>query len=636
MGTTIAGSAGPRGILWGTALIGSVLVATPGGAQQQLPEAQVQRIEVRLDSLVESLMVERQIPGATVVVVGNGRVLLREGWGVADVETGRPVDPGRTLFRIGSATKALTGLAVLRLLAKGALELDAPVRDYLDLDALASDRFAEPVRVRHLLEHTAGFDQRGVGRQVASPVARPSLNAFLASELIRVRPPGAVPVYDTYGITLAGHLVERVSGRTYSDFMRDELFRPLGMTRTAVEAPDSLRDHLARGYGLEDGRLVEQDYEWYVTLPASSIDATGDDMGRLLVALLSHGTDASVPVGPETRRLLGTVQHAWPGGLRAFSWGWWEGRRRNLRVLHHGGTMAGYSSELLLVPEAGIGIFVACNRDGETGPDPRLGQDITDALLSWMIPEGRGDVPVEAPSPRTPPADLAAYGGAWASTLGCYTCGEGEGWPLASLGIETEPPATLLLPSQRWYALDPTVFELEDSDRRIAFLEDGEGRIRWFMNGTRSWVRLDEALFADVDGPDWRSEPPSPLQAMAHRAAERWPAAARAYASLAERHPDNGRYPFYHGFSALNGGETDEAVRAFREAERRGQWVGWSIYYQAAARAAEGHAAEALALLARAIEHGFGDSRLLGSDSWWDALRDDPRFVELAESIRAP
>ncbi len=375
-------------------------------------------VSTAVDSLVTARLDAERIPGAAVAFVVGGELVHAKGYGVADTATGRPVDFDRTLWRIGSTTKALTGLALAALVEREGIDLDADVSAWLDPGLLPD---GSPITFRHLLTHSAGFDQTGLGRRTEEPAPRPTLERFLREELVRVRPPGAVGVYDTYGITLAGHLIERIGGLAYPAHMRREVFEPLGMTRTWVETPDSTRGDLAVGYGLEDGALEPQGYEWYVTLPASSVDATAADMARLLSALL---TDGGGPVSADlARRVRSEPQLVYGPDMGAFSWAFWEERRDGRRAIHHGGIMAGYSSGLYLVPDAGVGFFVAYNRDPETGPAPRLRDALTDFLHARVVPAGES-----VPPPVEPlPVPSERFAGAYGNTVGCFRRGRGMG-----------------------------------------------------------------------------------------------------------------------------------------------------------------------------------------------------------------
>ena len=231
-----------------------------------------------IDAVVADQMETPRLPGVAVVVVKDGATVFQRGYGVADVTTGRAVDPERTLFRIGSVSKALTALAVTRLIDDGRLARDTDVSEYVDNIANLSASDA-PVTIEHLLTHTAGFDQIGLDRHVwdldeslaARKAKRPSLEAFLENgNLRRVTPPGERFRYDTYGITLAGLVLAKATGRSYAEAMQQELFAPLGMTRSFVEADDAHIGDLATGYGWQDSAYVAQPYEVYVTTACSS------------------------------------------------------------------------------------------------------------------------------------------------------------------------------------------------------------------------------------------------------------------------------------------------------------------------------------------------------------------------------
>jgi CubicO group peptidase (beta-lactamase class C family) len=564
-----------------------------------------------------------RIPGAALVVVEDGAVVHAKGYGLADVERKKPVDVDRTLFRIGSITKALTALALTGLAEREGIDLRAPVERYLPAGLIPQDPIDAPIQLRHLLSHTAGFDQTGLGRQVDDPAERPSLAEFLAARLVRVRPPGEVAVYDTYGMTLAGHLIERIGGLPYPEYMRERVFEPLGMNRTWVEAPPEARGDLAVGYGLEDDVLLPQEYEWYVTLPASSIDATTADMGKLLAALLGDG---GALLSAETAgRVRNEVQLAYGPDLGAFSWGLWDEDRGGWRVLHHGGVMAGYTSELYLVPEAELGFFLAFNRDPETGPPPRLREALTAFVHDIVLP---------ARAATEPPASAVRvaterFAGAYGYTVGCFTCEEGEGWGLGWQEVTAPEPGVVAIGDRRWLAVDSTGFRAAETGAPLRFLTDERGAVRYLVRGPNSWARLDERLLDEALGDGWRDRPPAPLVALVHRANEEWGAAAEAYASLSSRQPGNGAYAYWEGYAALSGGDPPRAISAFERARAKGKWPAWSRYYIAASHAAMGHPDLALDLLEQALDEGFGDPGLLASEPWWDPLRGKPEFQAL-------
>lgn len=489
-----------------------------------------------LVALVEEGMAADAIPGAALVIVQDARVVLSRGFGVEEVGTERPVDPDQSRFRIGSVSKALTGLGILRLLDQGRVRLDTPVGDLVDLPQLDSWP-GDAVTVAHLLLHTGGFDQTGLGRQAPSPEARPTLQEFLQQHLVPLRPPGAVPTYDTYGITLAGRVIEAVSGLSYAEYMRREVFQPLGMAHAAVDSRLQSTERLVTGYGLEGGEWVPQPYEWYTTLPASSVDAPAGDMGRMMEALMASGAGDSGNglVGGSSLQLL--LQGAFGETPPPFWYGFWTGRAFGEPVLYHGGVMRGYSSQLLLLPEQRAGLFLVYNRDPETGPAPRLRDRVTQAFLRTLLPDRASDTP----DPRAGEGSEDAFVGWWAGTLGCFTCLEGEGWPLQAERVEAAEGGGLQVRGEDFAPVDSVTFR-SPGGRTLRFTRDEAGHIRYARLGTDGFVRLDEDLVdrvADRMGPGWDADV---LAARVARLTHDWPRALTLYGALEARYPDQGAY----------------------------------------------------------------------------------------------
>ncbi|MEM8558189.1 MAG: serine hydrolase [Bacteroidota bacterium] len=458
-----------------------------------------------IDAAVAEQMQDTHLPGVAVVVVKDGATVLQRGYGVADVATGRAVDPEQTLFRIGSVSKALTALAVTRLIDDGRLTRDTDVSTYVDGVANLSSSDA-PVTIEHLLTHTAGFDQVGVGRHVwdldeslaARKAKRPSLEAFLENgNLRRVSAPGAVFRYDTYGITLAGHVLAGATDRSYAEAMQQELFAPLGMTRSFVEADDAHLTDLATGYGWQDSAYVAQPYEVYVTTPASSIDATPADLGRLLEALTSDGANAHgrllSSAMAETVRAPQYRPHPQFTGI---THGFWENPGPALpgggraHAIGHGGSMLGFWTSFTVFPDHGLGVLLVANRDVEAGGGPvRLADAIHPLLLDAYVEEVP---PTPLPEPVAfEPSDLAPYVGDYAFGAFCRTCSRDEfargAWPLG----RTRPIAL----TEDGLSFDDGTF-LPTAERDV-FVDPDGGRLLFFGRDADAQV----AFFVTSDGP---------------------------------------------------------------------------------------------------------------------------------------
>ncbi len=512
------------------AFLWSVLALTASLPAQE----DLDRIEGLLDEFFAERMRADRLPGCAFVLVMDGKLVLTKGYGVADLDSERPVDPDLTIWRIGSVTKAVTAMGVLRLIDQGGLTLDDDVADHLPDLAFGGRAFAQPVRVRHLLTHTGGFDQPGSGRNFFVPGDRPSLEQFLRRDLARIRPPGVVSCYDTYGISLAGYLAGQVAGSGYSRFMRRQVFEPLGMNRTWVETPPAARGDLATGYGLVDGRHLPQDYEYYASLPASSIDATAADMGRLLVALLGDGSNEHGRLfSAGTQALLRQPMYQPLPGFAGYCCGFWERFYGDVRLLQHGGTMRGFSCSLYLVPTAKLGWFVVTNRDGETGPPPSVHEALAEQLVGHFL--GAPRRPDAAPT--TVEIDTERFAGRYASNLYSHLGFEGEGWPPGDDFSEVRAvgPGSIEAFGMLWEAVGPQVFASEDGRLRLGFHADPDGEVRALF---QSWdpgtvyEKMSDALLDETLGEGWARREPAPLVAIVRRANSDWAAAANAYESI--------------------------------------------------------------------------------------------------------
>lgn len=332
-------------------------------------------VDAWLDDLVGSAIETTGIPGATVSVVANGQVLTERGYGLADTGSGdtpaRDVDPGETLFRIGSVSKVVTATAVMQLVEQGRLDLDADVQEYLDFDLPTPEG---AVTLRHLLSHTAGFEERIQGL-IGEPGSEPVLRDVVSIDPpVQVFAPGTTPSYSNYGNTLAGYIVEHVSGEPFDDYLQRHVFDAAGMTSSssAQPLPADLDARLARGY--PDVSQPALPTEVVGTAPAGSISATATDMA---IFMLGH-LDAL----PEERRILKpeTLTEMHSPALEADQLGSFaEGRRMDLgffddstpglSAFGHDGDTQVFHTAMRLFPEKKAGIFISLNGNGRGGLD---------------------------------------------------------------------------------------------------------------------------------------------------------------------------------------------------------------------------------------------------------------------------
>jgi CubicO group peptidase (beta-lactamase class C family) len=330
-------------------------------------------LETFLDDLFTKQMEEYHIAGMTFTMVKDEQVFFQKGYGYADLEKRTPVDPASTLFRIGSVTKLITWTAVMQLAEQGKVNLDADINTYLDFKI--PDTFPEPITLKNLMTHTAGFEDRAYGWAVSSEDPSQPLGQFLASHIpARVRPVGQLAAYSNYGAALAGYIVERVSGMPYADYVQTNIFNPLNMDHTTARLPipPELASQLSIGYTSIPGSIQPGAFEIMGTQaqPAGAISATAADMARFMIAHLNGG---QLTGGKETildaanERLMQTSLWTPDERLTGFAHGFMECVLNGQRILYHSGDTQFFHSLLVLIPNQNLGFFISYNTDTSAG-----------------------------------------------------------------------------------------------------------------------------------------------------------------------------------------------------------------------------------------------------------------------------
>jgi CubicO group peptidase (beta-lactamase class C family) len=471
-----------------------------------------------MESFIDGFMVLqlRAAPaaGVTVAVVKDGQLFFAKGYGYADPDKGIPVDPDKTLFRPGSISKTFTWTAVMQLVEQGKLDLDTDVNSYLR-DFKLPATFAAPVTLRNLMTHTPGFEDGGVGYLFkASAEELVPLDQFLRAHIpARVRPPttdfssGTNASYSNWGTALAGRLVEIVSGQPFDDYIEAHIFAPLGMTRSTFRepVPQALASDVSGGFEFEGGRFERKGFEYIHSVgPAGSLSSTATDMAKFMIAHLQGGANTQGRIlKPETEQLMQTrtlsPDPALNGSLLGFYETWINGRR----VIGHGGDTSHFHSEMGLLPEANLGLFVSVNTGGEAA--------LTAVRLQRAFFEHY--FPAELPK-VSPPADASTRNERYAGTYRVLRHSYSKFEKAFSIGgddkVEPMPDGTLLMTDSwddkpaRWVEVGDGVFRRLDMDNFVAFKDVNDGhahalvghfspiaaaRIAWYESSTlHEWV----------------------------------------------------------------------------------------------------------------------------------------------------
>ena len=356
-------------------------------------------LEIFMDGAMEALLEAHQVAGGTVSVVKDGELFFAKGYGLANAEEGTAVDAATSMFRIASISKLFAWTAVMQLWEQGKVDLDEDVNTYLDFEIPAT--FPEPITLTHLLSHTAGFEDRARGLFAAGEEDMAPLAEVAAQNVpARVWPPGEMSAYSNYGAALAGHIVERVSGLPFEDYVEHNIYAPLGMNHSTFRQPlpPEFAGDLAVGHSFDSGLHHVQEFEWDPGVADGAMSTSAVDMANFMIAHLQlgrHGDHRILEEATATRmhsRLFVSDPR-----VPAMAHGFYEVDANGRRAIAHGGDLAYHHSDLVLLPDEGVGIFVSFNSD--TGSEAR--DEIVSVFLDRYFPERN------APSVVGPPGFAA-------------------------------------------------------------------------------------------------------------------------------------------------------------------------------------------------------------------------------------
>jgi CubicO group peptidase (beta-lactamase class C family) len=328
------------------------------------PELTKADLEPFLDALIPSQLRNRNIAGAVISVVKDGQLLFQKGYGYADVEEKKPVLPDETLFRPGSISKLFTATAVMQWVEQGKLDLDRDVNDYVDF--AIPKTYQQPVTLRQLLTHTAGVEETLKNLFVANERDIKPLRTYLVNEMpARIFPPGKIPSYSNYGFTLAGYIVERVSGEKFERYIENHILKPLGMNHSTFDQPlpAQLAPQMSKGY--LSASKKPRDFEWVQAAPAGALTTPAADMTRFMLAFPQDGAVDGVSIlKPETVRQMETRQFEFHPMLPGLGITFMEYLTDPVRIIGHGGDTVYFHSDMILVPDAHLGYFLSYNSLG--------------------------------------------------------------------------------------------------------------------------------------------------------------------------------------------------------------------------------------------------------------------------------
>jgi CubicO group peptidase (beta-lactamase class C family) len=500
----------------------AVALRSAGPEQAETAELDPADLEAWLDGFLPYALARGQIAGAVVVVVRDDEVVLQKGYGYSDVAAREPVDPEATLFRPGSVSKLLTWTAVMQQVEAGKLDLDADVNRYLDFEIPPYE--GEPITLRDIMTHTAGFEESIRYLITDDPDAVMSLGELMPLALPeRVFAPGTTPAYSNYATALAGHIVERVSGMSFDDYLDRRVFTPLGMTRSTFRQPlpEALAPLMSKGYSVATEE--PKPFEIVVPGPAGSLAATGADMGRFMMAHLNEG---GAILQPETARMMHNYDAPGLGPLNTMALGFYEQWVNGRRAIAHGGDTQWFHSYLWLFPEADIGVYISMNSDGVAGASGAIRSALFHGFADRYLP---GDETLTRVDEDTARAHAAMLAGNYVSSRGSFTNFMRVLGLLGSLEITVGADGKIAFPAldgltagaRDWVEVEPFVWrDTATGERLAAKVVDGRV-VRVSLDAISPFMMLEPAPAAY--NPAWLLPALQASLALVLLAAVAWP-----------------------------------------------------------------------------------------------------------------
>ena len=395
-------------------------IATPSLLGAQPTTRATRAVTTHFDSVrsfIRRTMEENTVPSIAVAVAKDGKIIWEEGFGWADRERMIAATP-HTMYSLASISKPMTATAIMQLVERGTVQLDRPINDYLGagkLTGLAGD--ARGATVRRVLSHTAGLPLHYQFFYQNGGYGRPSMDETIGRYGLLVNPAGEVFQYSNLGYGVVDHVIARTSGQSYADYMRAEVFHPLGMTRTSVDIAPGLETHAAQRY---DSKQRPIPFYTFDHPGGSAVYASAHDLVRFGMFHLKNRL-------PDQRRILADssldlMQRVHTPDTTAGGYGYglgWLIRAddNGYRVVSHTGGMPGVATVLNLYPSENVAVVVLANKSGAA--PFRIAEEIAAVLPRYAATRQgrRSHPPAAATMTSFPPPELA---GAWMGTLRTY------------------------------------------------------------------------------------------------------------------------------------------------------------------------------------------------------------------------
>lgn len=316
----------------------------------------------------------------SILVARDGKPIVNKGYGMANIELDVPNTPN-TVFRLGSITKQFTGMAIAMLQERGKLSVNDPICKYL-ADCPATWK---PITVKNLLTHTSGIPNYTSFPDFAKNTISPITNAEMIG-ILKEKPleftPGEKFAYSNSGYFVLGEIIEKASGKSYADFLQENIFTPLGMKQTGYDNPLEIIKNRAAGYARQGGKMLNASYmDMTVPYAAGALYSTTGDLLLWDQALYTEKLGS--------KKSLDEIFTPFKSG---YGYGWGIGKKFERRSISHGGGIYGFATDISRFPDDKVTAIVLTNIQGS--PAGKISNDLAAIVFGekYEIPQERKEI----------------------------------------------------------------------------------------------------------------------------------------------------------------------------------------------------------------------------------------------------
>jgi CubicO group peptidase (beta-lactamase class C family) len=450
------------------------------------------QVEAYVDGMLGALMEKAHNQTAVVVIKKDDEVILSKGYGYANIEEGKKLDPNTSMVRPASISKLFTWVSVMQLVEQGRLDLDTDVNSYLTQFQIKDSYPGQPVTLRHIMTHTAGFEDGGAAyliirdRDRVLPLAQ-SLDKYQPE---RVYAPGERVAYSNYATAVAGLVVANISGEDFFTYIEHHIFTPLGMRYATFREPlpDKLAENRVISYLYENGKWVAQRQEYLGNFaPAGASSVSAMDMVKFGQMLVNGGSyNGQQIIKPETIQYM--LDNGYTKDLRIAGMGLGFikqalGDKHRLASFGHDGATGLVFSSLTLSQAENLVVFISASSDYS------VMSDFVEYFYQTFFPAPLDDV--------APPENFAEYGakytGSWVSARSNFNQVDKVVLRAMSIiDVSMTNENSLLIMNEPFIEVEKNLFRHKFKNTYIAFLENEQGKITGFVidgHGTTEMYR---------------------------------------------------------------------------------------------------------------------------------------------------